>query len=149
MIKLGSKKHGLKSNFAFNFISQILTLIIPLITTPYLARVLQETGNGQYSYAFSIITYFTLFANLGFDVYGQRQIAAAQGDIEAKSKVFWEKIQIIRTAVMNRHTNSTVLHFCLLRSSRLLWFRETPTITVWGIWTRSNDTYILQATTLL
>lgn len=90
MIKLGSKKHGLKSNFAFNFISQILTLIIPLITTPYLARVLQETGNGQYSYAFSIITYFTLFANLGFDVYGQRQIAAAQGDIEAKSKVFWE-----------------------------------------------------------
>lgn len=84
------KKHGLKANFIYNFISQILTLIIPLITTPYLARVLMETGNGQYSYSVSIITFFTLFANLGFDIYGQRQVAACRNDKQAKSAVFWE-----------------------------------------------------------
>ncbi len=86
----GIKKQGLKVNFIFNFISQILTLIIPLITTPYLSRVLHEAGNGQYSYSVSIITYFILFSNLGFDIYGQRQIAAYQDDKEKKSKVFWE-----------------------------------------------------------
>ena len=86
----GIKKQGLKVNFIFNFISQILTLIIPLITTPYLSRVLHEAGNGQYSYSVSIITYFILFSNLGFDIYGQRQIAAYQNDKENKSKVFWE-----------------------------------------------------------
>ena len=83
------KKQGLKANFIYNFISQILTLLIPLITTPYLARVLHETGNGQISYASSIITYFTLFATLGFDTYGQRQIAACQNDKEKKSQIFW------------------------------------------------------------
>lgn len=89
-------RRGLKSNFIYNFISQILTLIIPLITTPYLARVLHETGNGQFSYASSIITYFTLFAMLGFDTYGQRQIAACQNDEEKKSRIFWE-ICILKT----------------------------------------------------
>ena len=90
MMQKSVKKHGLKTNFIFNFISQILTLIIPLITTPYLSRVLHEAGNGQYSFSASIITYFILFANLGFDIYGQRQVAAFQNDKENKSKVFWE-----------------------------------------------------------
>lgn len=84
------KRRGLGANFIYNFISQILTLIVPLITTPYLSRVLREAGNGQYSYAFSIVTYFMLFANLGFDIYGQRQIAARQEDKDAKSAAFWE-----------------------------------------------------------
>lgn len=84
------KKRGLKSNFIYNFIGQILVLIVPLITAPYLARVLHEVGNGQYSYASSIITYFNLFANLGFDIYGQRQIARYQDDKYNKSRVFWE-----------------------------------------------------------
>ena len=90
------KKQGLRANFVYNFISQILTLLIPLITTPYLARVLHETGNGQISYASSIITYFTLFATLGFDTYGQRKIAGCQEDKEKKSQVFWE-ICILKT----------------------------------------------------
>lgn len=84
------KKRGLKANFIYNFIGQILVLIVPLITAPYIARVLHEVGNGQYSYASSIITYFTLFANMGFDIYGQRQIARYQDDKYNKSRVFWE-----------------------------------------------------------
>ena len=91
------KKRGLKSNFIYNFIGQILILVIPLITTPYLARVLHEVGNGQYSYASSIITYFTLFANMGFDVYGQRQIARYQDDKQNKSRVFWELFVVKRS----------------------------------------------------
>lgn len=81
---------SLKLNFIYNFISQILTLIVPLVTTPYLSRVLHEAGNGQCSYAMSIITYFILFSNLGFDMYGQRQIASCRDNPQEKSKVFWE-----------------------------------------------------------
>lgn len=96
-VKVTAKK-SLKVNFIFNFISQMLTLVLPLITAPYVARVLEEVGVGQFSYASSIITYFTLFANLGFDIYGQRQIARYQDDIEMKSKIFWE-IFILRAAL--------------------------------------------------
>lgn len=87
-----AKKASLKVNLIYNFISKILVLIIPLITTPYLARVLHEEGNGQISFATSIITYFILFANIGFDIYGQREIAKLQDDKEQKSIVFWEII---------------------------------------------------------
>ena len=90
MSKSRAEGRSLKANFIYSFISQILTLIVPLITTPYLSRVLHETGNGQYSFSVSIITYFILFANLGFDVYGQRQIAAHREDKEKKSAIFWE-----------------------------------------------------------
>lgn len=89
---------NIKLNIIFNFISQILTLLLPLITAPYVARVLHEEGVGQISYAQSIITYFTLFANLGFDTYGQRQVARCQKDIDEKSKVFWE-IFILRSTL--------------------------------------------------
>ncbi len=86
---LATKKKVGKNVF-FDFVSQALILLVPLITAPYLARILHEEGNGQYAYASSIITYFVLFANLGFDVYGQRQIALKQGDKEAQSATFWE-----------------------------------------------------------
>ena len=81
---------SLKKNAVYNLISKLLTLLIPLITTPYLARVLGEEGNGQISYVSSIITYFGLIASLGFSVYGQREIAKYRNDKNAKSKVFWE-----------------------------------------------------------
>lgn len=84
------QKTSLKKNYVYNLISQILTLVIPLITTPYIARVLTEVGNGQYSYAFSIITYFILFANLGFNIYGQREVAKKRDNKEEISKVFFE-----------------------------------------------------------
>ena len=90
------RKVSLKKNYIYNFISQILTLIIPLITTPYLARIFHEAGNGQIVFANNIISYFTMFANLGFLIYGQRVIAKYQDDDYMRSKTFWEII-IIRS----------------------------------------------------
>lgn len=86
------KKETLKANYIFNFISQILTLVIPLITAPYLARIFREEGSGQIAFANNIITYFTMIANLGFSTYGQREIAKHQEDKHAQSKIFWEMI---------------------------------------------------------
>ena len=86
----------MKKNFFYNLINQLLTLIVPLITTPYTARVLGEVVNGQISYSLSIITYFILFANLGFVIYGQREIAAFRDNRKEKSKIFWE-INILKS----------------------------------------------------
>ena len=90
--EIQSKNKKIGKNVIFNFISQFLTLVIPLITAPYLARVLHEEGNGMVAYSLSIVTYFIIFANLGFDIYGQRKIAAHQDDKEIVSKAFWEML---------------------------------------------------------
>ncbi len=88
--KKDAPKVSLKKNAIYNLISKLLAIITPFITTPYLARVLGEEGNGQISYVSSIIAYFTLAASLGFSVYGQREIAKCQDDREQRSLVFWE-----------------------------------------------------------
>ncbi len=86
-----SKKKNLKKNYVFNLLYQLLLLVVPLIVTPYISRVLSADSIGQYSFSFSIITYFTLFASLGFQTYGQREIAKSF-DKETQSKKFYEII---------------------------------------------------------
>ena len=81
--------NGIKKNFIYNLFYQILTFILPLITTPYLARVLGADQTGKYSYAYSIAYYFVLFAMLGLNNYGNREIARCRDDIGARSKKFW------------------------------------------------------------
>lgn len=87
---------NLKKNYIFNVTYQLLTLILPLITMPYLSRVLQPETVGVFSYSESIVLYFSLFAVLGTAVYAQREIGKVQDSVEERSKVFWE-IQIVRT----------------------------------------------------
>lgn len=69
---------------------QILILITPFITTPYVSRVLGADGIGIYSYTSSIMTYFTLVAALGTSAYGAREIAQHRNDKKEASKLFWE-----------------------------------------------------------
>lgn len=90
------KKQSLSVNFLFNLISQVLLLLIPLATAPYLARVLGVEINGQISFSSSIVTYFTLISNFGFTTYGQREIAKYQDNKEKRSYLLWE-IFIIRS----------------------------------------------------
>ena len=81
--------NGIRKNFIYNLFYQVLTILMPLITTPYLARVLGADRTGNYSYAYSIAYYFVLFAMLGLNNYGNREIARCRDDIEARSKKFW------------------------------------------------------------
>ena len=59
------KKKSISTNYIYNLIYQIFIIILPIITTPYLSRVLGAEGIGIYSYTISIITYFTLVGSLG------------------------------------------------------------------------------------
>ena len=79
---------SVKKNFIYNTTYQILILIIPLITAPYLSRVIGAEGIGVYSYTYSITYYFGLFILLGLNNYGNRKIAQVKDDKEKLSKEF-------------------------------------------------------------
>ena len=80
-------------NYLYNLSYQILTIILPIITVPYVTRLFTSEALGNYVFYNSIVSYFSLFAMLGIGVYGTKQIAAAS-DV---SSTFWNiyAIQLI------------------------------------------------------
>lgn len=70
-------------------IFQLLTVLTPLVTAPYVARTLQPEGVGTFSFVNSVASYFVLIANLGTATYAQREISYVQEDIEKRSEAFW------------------------------------------------------------
>ncbi|EQC55349.1 hypothetical protein LLT5_02330 [Lactococcus cremoris subsp. cremoris TIFN5] len=81
-------------NYLYNATYQVIAIIIPLITVPYISRILGSEAVGINSYTSSIMTYFVLFANLGMTVYGNRTIAYYRDSLEERSKKFWEIVVI-------------------------------------------------------
>ena len=84
------QKPSLVKNTVLNLLYQLLVVLAPLLTAPYVSRVLTASGVGVYSYTMSLVSYFTLFAGLGTLHYGAREIALHREDKAAYSKTFWE-----------------------------------------------------------
>lgn len=84
------QRESVKSNFIFNLMIQLLTYITPLITAPYLSRVLTPDGIGINSYVNSNVSYFTLVIAFGFSTYGTRKISYISDDKGKRSNAFWE-----------------------------------------------------------
>ena len=80
---------SLTKNLIYQTVYQILSISTPLITAPYLARVLGAEQLGIFSYTTSIVAYFSLFAMLGTVNYGTRAIATVKDDIDKCSDTFW------------------------------------------------------------
>ena len=93
------KPKSIKVNYIFNLAYEVFALLTPLITTPYVSRVLGADGVGIYSYTNSIAQYFILFGNLGIATYGQMQIAACREERKETSRVFYE-LWILRALTM-------------------------------------------------
>ena len=81
---------SIKKNFLYNATYQLLLIILPLITTPYIARVLGADGIGIYTYSYTVANYFMLLAMLGVKNYGNRSVAAVREDRRILSRTFWE-----------------------------------------------------------
>ncbi|MDB8876863.1 oligosaccharide flippase family protein [Pediococcus acidilactici] len=77
-------------NYLYNAFYQIFVLLVPLVTTPYLSRVLGPQGVGINSYTNSIIQYFILAGSIGIGMYGNRQIAFVRDNKEELTKTFYE-----------------------------------------------------------
>lgn len=107
-------KKSVKKNYIFNVIYQVILILLPIITVPYVSRVLGSNGVGTYSYTLSIVTYFILLGSFGISLYGQREIAYYQNNRKNKSKIFWE-LFIIKTITTLISSVLFGLIFCIDR----------------------------------
>lgn len=81
---------SITKNFIYNVTLTVLTIIFPIITYPYVTRVLGPDGLGKVNFAISVVSYFALLAALGIPTYGIREIAKCRDDKEKLSKTFSE-----------------------------------------------------------
>lgn len=92
--------HSVKYNFVMNVILKISQYIFPLITLPYMTRTLRAVGNGKVAFATSVITYFSMFAQLGIPSYGVRECARCRDDKDKLTKTVQELIMINSISVL-------------------------------------------------
>ena len=96
------KIHSVKYNFLMNFILTASGFIFPLITFPYISRVLTEVGNGRVSFAAAYANYFLMVAQLGIPTYGIRACARVRDNKEQLSRTYQELmlINLITTSLV-------------------------------------------------
>lgn len=84
---------SIKKNYMYSMFYQILQFILPLVTAPYVSRVLGKDGIGCFSWTRSIAYYFLLFAMLGVNNYGNRKVAQVRSNKDELNTVFSEIFQ--------------------------------------------------------
>lgn len=85
---------SIRKNYLYNLGYQILQMVMPLITAPYIARVLGSEGMGIYSYTHSVAYYFLIAGMLGVNTYGNRSIARVRDSQEVLNKEFSSIFQL-------------------------------------------------------
>ncbi len=83
---------SIKRNYIYNIILQVSRVLFPLVTAPYVARVLDPDGVGLFNFANTFSGYFALFAALGIPTYGIREIAKIRSSINLQRKLVSELI---------------------------------------------------------
>ncbi|SFE84028.1 Membrane protein involved in the export of O-antigen and teichoic acid [Paenibacillus catalpae] len=88
-------------NYIYNILYQVFAMLVPVITAPYLARVLGASNQGIYSYVNSVTYIISILTLLGIYSYGNRQIAYERDNRSKMSQTFWEImfLRIILTLV--------------------------------------------------
>lgn len=84
-------------NYLYNVVYQILLLLVPLITVPYISRVLGPDLVGINSYTNSWMTFFLLVGQMGIALYGNREVAYHRENPIERSQIFWgiELLQVM------------------------------------------------------
>lgn len=101
MEKKTLKIRSLSLNYILYNFRYVFDIFIPLITFPYVTRVLGSTNLGKVSFAESIIGYFLIFSQLGIPAYATREISRKRDDVYSRSLVFFEMTTslVITTAI--------------------------------------------------
>ncbi len=109
------KNKSLTKNAILNGIRNGLNLLFPLITFPYVSRVLQVEKLGEYNFANSVISYFVLLAGLGISSYAVREGAKLREDKD--------KFNFFTSSVFTINVLSTVISYICLFGC--LWILES------------------------
>lgn len=83
-------RKSIGENYIYNLMYQLMAILIPLVTTPYISQILGATAIGDYSYTSGIVSYFGLVATTGTVNFAQKKIAVYENDIKKRSILFWE-----------------------------------------------------------
>ena len=83
-----------RKNAIYNVGYRMLSVLLPIVTAPYLARTVGQEGTGLYAYAWSISAIFVLLGMLGLENYGVRAIAQVRDDPARRNRVFSEIYQM-------------------------------------------------------
>lgn len=100
------KQNSLKVNMVLNGLKQCFGIIFPLITFPYVSRVLGEDGFGKYSFSWSIVSYFVVLAGLGISTYAIREGARIRDNRE--------RLNIFCSEAFSINFITTIVSFCAL-----------------------------------
>lgn len=120
-------KKSIKKNFLLNSAYQLLLVLTPIITTPFLSRTIGAEGNGLFSTTQSVTNYFVLFAMLGMNNYGVRVIAECGDDRSFRSRTFWN-VYFMQLMV-------SILSFTLFCTYVLIFVRSDYFVWLaWGMW---------------
>lgn len=92
---------SIRKNYFYNLLYRLVTIVIPLVSVPYVSRVLGAEGVGVFSYISSITYYFVLLSLLGIDTYGTKSIAMVRENKNELSKTFLTiyGLQVILTLI--------------------------------------------------
>lgn len=107
------KTRSIKFNFIMNAILTVSQVLFPLITFPYISRVLRVEGSGTVAFATSVITYFTMFATLGVPTYGIRACARVRDDREKLSQTVQELLIISGITTVITYAVFFAMLFCV------------------------------------
>lgn len=115
---------SIKKNFIYNIVINVSAVIFPLITAPYIARVLEPNGIGLMNFANTYAGYYSMFAVLGAATYGIREIAKRRDSHEAKQQFFSEilTVLLINTIVVSSIFIATLLIFPKFNANFLIFF---------------------------
>lgn len=97
---------SVKVNYILNLINTGTQMLFPLITFPYVCRVIEADGIGQINFFQSIISYISLFTCLGIPMYAIREIARDRSDV----------VQMNRTAmeILLLHSMLTLVGYAIV-----------------------------------
>lgn len=121
----------LVKNYLYNAFFQIFILFVPLVTTPYLARVLGPKGVGINSYTASITQYFVLFGSIGVNLYANRQIAFVRDDRKQLTTTFYE-IFLMRLFTISLASTAFAIFISLIDEYQLYYWAQFLTIVAAG-----------------
>ncbi|QNL51582.1 flippase [Olivibacter sp. SDN3] len=85
---------NIKKNAIYNILLSVSQVLFPLITFPYVSRVLGPQGIGDISFVESITQYFVLAAALGIPIYAVREIAKVRDNVSLRSNIFSELLTV-------------------------------------------------------
>ena len=130
------QEKSIKVNSILNVIKTISSIIFPLITFPYISRVLQPENVGKVNFGLSFVSYFSLIASLGITTYAIRECSVVRENKKELGKIASEifSINVCTTIIAYALLFISLILFRKLDSYRTLIFVQSTTIlfTTWG-----------------